>query len=96
MKTSDKLKAVLCDPEGKIVIKGSNGDKTLLKEAITEVEAQERFNSEGVTPERLREIIEQIDRDTLSPEEREGFCFLLLRRILQKGNPRQQPKEVGP
>ena len=37
MKTSEKLKSVLCNPEGKCCVLGSNLDNSLLEEAIKEV-----------------------------------------------------------
>ena len=41
MKISEKLKSVLCDPEGNISIAGSQGDKIILREIIEEIEQLE-------------------------------------------------------
>lgn len=43
MKTSEKLYAVLCDPDGWVVIHGSEEDKIILLDAIQEVIDLERI-----------------------------------------------------
>lgn len=42
-KTSDKLESILCDPDGKISITGSNEDKKILQEALKEVYLLEKY-----------------------------------------------------
>lgn len=41
-KTSEKLKAVLCNPDGVVCCSGSNKDRKMIKEAIVEVEKLEK------------------------------------------------------
>ena len=41
-KISDKLISVLCDPEGNVCINGSNEDRRLLQECISEVKDLEK------------------------------------------------------
>ncbi len=44
MKTSEKLIATLCDPEGKVCIEGSDEDRRILQKAIVEVQELERMD----------------------------------------------------
>jgi hypothetical protein len=45
METSEKLIAVLCDPEGEVCIDGSDEDRKMLQKAIEEVKELERPKS---------------------------------------------------
>ena len=42
MKTSEKLRAALCDPDGKVSFYGAMGDRIIVSEAIREVEEMEK------------------------------------------------------
>lgn len=48
MKTSDKLKSVLCNPDDEVCISGSDEDRKILQNAIAEVENMEQNVSEPV------------------------------------------------
>jgi chromosome segregation ATPase len=39
MNTLEKLKSVLCDPEGVVCISGSDGDRAVIQEALTELQS---------------------------------------------------------
>jgi len=39
---SDKLKSVLCNPEGKVCIKGSDGDRKTIQECLNKLEIYEQ------------------------------------------------------
>ncbi len=41
MKTSEKLKSILCNPDGDVCCNGSNEDRRIIQEAILEVEQME-------------------------------------------------------
>jgi len=47
MRASEMLKCVLCNPQGKVCIAGSDGDREILKEAIKKVQEMERINNLG-------------------------------------------------
>lgn len=51
MKTSEMLKNVLCDPDGKVSVNGSSLDIRIIKESLSKIELLERYL------EAFREII---------------------------------------
>jgi len=63
----DKLKSVLCDPEGKCCIHGSDEDRRIVDEAITalqaEVERLARVNAELV--EALNDIVYGLEKSRI-------------------------------
>ena len=68
MHTSEIFEALLCDPNGKVVIHGSDKDRQLLEEAIKEVKVLEnKAGSIKVGVEDIEKIADDIFRDYYVP-----------------------------
>lgn len=74
MKAGEDLKAVLCDPEGKVCIKGSDKDRQIIQESLAEIEKQVDLLTLGLLKEKTKkaspedllfELTENLDFDAI-------------------------------